>query len=163
VHREDGCRVPAIGGCGNGKAPMGRFVRMANGWGICGKSTIIRDGSLLGLGVYERASAGAEHEECDNGHDTDDDEYKECNEEVDHCGRQVCCLTPIAVANLEGGHSGGGCFARGMQRATVVVSVCFVGVVDRHDGQFEAGELSLYCWGCRVRSGLQRLIKVAVG
>jgi len=143
VDRENGCRVPAIGGCSNGKAPMGRFVRMANGGGISGKSTISRAGSLLGLSVHEGASAGAEHEECDDGHNTNNDEDEECDEKVDHCGRQVCCLTPIAVADQKGGHPGGGCFARGLQRATVVVSVCFVGVVDRHDERFEAGELSL--------------------
>lgn len=136
---------------------MGGFVRVASGWGVCGEGAIGRDGGLLGLSIYdERASPGAEHEESDDGHDADDDEDEERDEEVDHRGRQVGGLAPVAVADQQGGHPGGGGFARGGQRATVVVGVRFVGVVDRHAGRFEAGGLGLWCWGCRVRSGLQR-------
>lgn len=138
-------------------------MRVASGRGVSGERAIRRVGGFLGLGVGERASAGAEHEESDDGHDTDDDEDEERDEEVDHRGRQVCGLAPVAVADQQGGHPGGGGFARGVQRASVVVGVRFVGVVDRHVGRFEAGGLSLWCWGCRVRSGLQRLIKVVVG
>lgn len=90
MNGEDGCGVPAIGGCGNGEAPMGVFVGPANGWGISGKRITSRAGGLLGLSVRGGAPAGAKHEECDNGQETDDDEDKQCNEEVDHCGRQVC-------------------------------------------------------------------------
>lgn len=163
MQREDGGGVAAVGRGGDGEAPVGGFVRMAKGRGVRGKGVISKGGRLLGLGVCERASAGAQHEEGDDGDDADEDEDEECDQEVDHCGRQVCGWGPVAVADLERGHPGGGCFARGMHRATVVVGVCFVGMVDGHDGRFEAGRIEFVVLGMQGSVGPAAVwIKVVV-
>lgn len=153
VSGEDGGGVTAVGRGGDGEAPVEGFVRMARGRGVCGKGVISRARRLRALSICERAPAGAEHVECDNCDDADDDEDKECDQEVDHRGRQVCGWSLVAVASLEGGHPGGGCFTRGMQRATTVVGVRLVGVVDRHVGQFRSWRIEFGVLGLQGSVG----------